>query len=83
MNEAYVLMGVGTVISVVGFLVVQLLNGIRSDIVEIKNYLYKIENDLHSRVNEVDRRHSESLIDIDRRVSKVEARCAVVHQGQQ
>lgn len=83
MNEAYVLMGVGTVLSVVGFLVVQLLNGIRSDIAEIKNYLYKIESDLHGRVSEVDRRHSESLIDIDRRVSKVEARCAVVHQGQQ
>lgn len=83
MNEAYVLAGVGIVISVIGFLVVQLLNGIREDIAEIKSYLFKIEGDLHSRVNEVDRRHSESITDIDRRVAKVEARCAVVHQGQQ
>ena len=81
MNEAYVLAGVGTVLSVVGFLAVQLLNGIRADISEIKNYLFKIESDLHERVNEIDRRHGTSLTDIDRRVAKVEARCDVVHRG--
>lgn len=81
MSEAYVLLGVGATLSIIGFLVVQILNGIRADIAEIKNYLFKIENDLHQRVTEVDRRHSETLVEIERRVSYVEARCAVVHMG--
>lgn len=81
MNETYVLAAIGVVLSVIGFLSVQLLNGIRADIAEIKSYLFKIEGDLHQRVNEVDRRHSDSISDMDRRVTKVEARCAVVHSG--
>lgn len=78
--ESYLIFGVGCLLSVIGFLIVFVLNGIKSEIKEIKGQLSKIEGDLHSRITENDRRHQDQYVAIDRRLATVEARCSMVHQ---
>ena len=56
------------------------LNGIKGQIQDVNNKLDIIEKDLHKRVSEVDRRHEDRLVDIDRRLVKVESRCDMHHQ---
>ncbi len=80
--EAYILFGIGVLLSVIGFLIVFVLTGIKDEINAIKVQLSKIEGDLHDRVTEIDRRHSDETIAIDRRLSHVETRCAMVHRDQ-
>ena len=36
-------------------------------------------DDLHDIIASADRRHSDKIVDIDRRVSKIEARCELHH----
>lgn len=66
-------------LAVIGFLIVHVLNGIKGEINEIKGQLSKIEGDLHSRVTDIDRRHQDKYVDINRRLTNVEARCKVTH----
>ncbi len=66
-------------LAVIGFLIVHVLNGIKSEIGEIKGQISKIEGDLHSRVTDLDRRHQEMAVDIERRVSHIESRCQAEH----
>lgn len=66
-------------LTIIGFLIVHVLRGIQGEIKEIKGQLTKIESDLHGRVTEIDRRHQDTLIEHDRRISKIEARCDVQH----
>lgn len=66
-------------LAVIGFLIVHVLNGIKGEIKEIKGQLSKIESDLHGRVTDIDRRHQEMIVEHDRRISKIEARCDVQH----
>lgn len=69
----------GVMTTVIGFLIVYVLNGIKGEIKEIKGKLDKIENDLHARINETDRRHTEMIVSIERRVSTLEGRCKAEH----
>lgn len=89
MMETYVLFGIGGMLSVIGFLIVRVLNGIESNISEIKTEVRlfredvnELETDLHERVNLVERRTEDRHVDHEHRLSKVEARCAVVHRGE-
>lgn len=66
-------------LAVIGFLIVHVLNGIKGEIKDIKGQLSKIESDLHGRVTDIDRRHQDTLVEHDRRISKIEARCDVQH----
>lgn len=66
-------------LAVIGFLIVFVLNGIKGEIRDIKGQLQKIEDDLHRRVSDIDRRHQNQYVEIDRRLSRTEARCEVVH----
>lgn len=79
--ETYVLFGVGLLLSVIGFLIVFVLNGIKGEIRDVNIKLEKIETDLHKRVTDVDRRHSDQMTEMERRISHVEARCAVEHKA--
>lgn len=79
MAESYVLLGIGALLSIIGFLIVFVLNGIKGEIRDVNEKLEKIETDLHKRVSEVDRRHQDVMVELDRRISKVEARCDVQH----
>lgn len=65
--------------TVIGFLIVFVLNGIKGEIREIKSKLEKIEGDLHTRINETDRRHTDKLVEIERRVATIEGRCKAEH----
>ena len=67
-------------LAVIGFLIVFVLNGIKAEIKEIKGQLGKIEDDLHRRVSVIDQRHQDSKVDFERRLSHVEARCAMEHK---
>lgn len=78
--ETYILFGIGVMLSVIGFLMVFVLNGIKSEIRDVNDKLEKIETDLHKRVSDVDRRTQEQMVDFERRVAKVEARCSVTHR---
>ena len=80
--EVYVLFGIGVLLSVIGFLMIFVLNGIKEEIKDIKIQLSKIEGDLHERVTEMERRQSAETVAIDRRLSHVETRCAMVHRDQ-
>jgi hypothetical protein len=80
--EVYVLFGIGVLLSTIGFLIVLVLNGIKSEISEIKGQLTKIETDLHGRVTEIDRRQISQNVDFERRLSHVEAHFAVLHREQ-
>lgn len=66
-------------LAIIGFLIVHVLNGIKGEIKDIKGQLSKIEGDLHSRVTDIDRRHQDKYVDMDRRLINVEARCRVAH----
>lgn len=66
-------------LTVIGFLIVFVLNGIKGEIKEIKGQLGKIETDLHRRVTVIDTRHQEVQVDFERRLSHVEARCSIKH----
>lgn len=81
--EVYLLFGIGTLLSIIGFLIVFVLNGIKGEIRDVNDKLEKIETDLHKRVSDIDRRHQDQMVEIDRRVSRVEARCEIVHRGEQ
>ena len=65
--------------TVIGFLIVYVLNGIKGEIKEIKGKLDKIEGDLHERINDNDRRHTTMLVDVERRLSTIEGRCKAEH----
>ena len=80
MTETTILFGIGVLLSIIGFLIVFVLTGIKGEIRDVNDKLEKIEGDLHKRVSDIDRRHQDQIVDIDRRVSKIEARCSVVHQ---
>jgi hypothetical protein len=77
MNDAmpFLLLAIGAMLSVIGFLIVFVLNGIKGEISDIKGQLTKIEGDLHARVTEIDRRLTDKHTEIDRRVTTVEAHC--------
>lgn len=79
MSENYLLLGIGALLSVIGFLIVFVLNGIKGEIRDVNDKLQKIETDLHKRVSDVDRRHQDQMVEFERRVSKIEARCDVQH----
>lgn len=97
MTETVVLFFAGTLITALGGAIVLVLNGVKASINDVRDEvkgvknevrdvntkLERIETDLHGRVTEVDRRHQNEIVELDRRVSRVEARCAVVHQGDQ
>jgi hypothetical protein len=68
-------------LTVIGFLIVFVLNGIKAEIKEIKGQLGKIEDDLHRRVTVIDQRHQDAKVDFERRLSHVEARCAMEHKS--
>lgn len=55
---------VSVLLTVVGFLIVFVLNGIKGEIRETKNAVQNLEKDLRDVISE-----------IDRRVTKIEARC--------
>jgi hypothetical protein len=78
--ETYILFGTGVLLSTIGFLIVYVLNGIKAEISEIKGQLSKIEADLHGRISDIDRRNQNQNVEIERRLSHIEARCAVVHK---
>lgn len=80
MTQELVLFGIGVLLAVIGFLIVFVLNGIKGEIRDVNDKLEKIESDLHKRVSDIDRRHQDQMVDIDRRVSKIEARCEIVHK---
>ncbi len=56
-------------VAVVGFLIVYTLNGIKSEIREIKDKVDRIESDLRNR-------HE----DLAERVAKIEANCLALHR---
>jgi archaellum component FlaC len=96
MTEAYVLFFGAALLSALGGSIVIVLGGVKSSIDDVRDEvkgvknevrdvnlkLERIEGDLHGRVSEVDRRHQNEIVELDRRVSKVEARCAAVHRGE-
>lgn len=79
MTQELVLFGIGVLLAVIGFLIVFVLNGIKGEIRDVNEKLEKIESDLHRRVDSIDRRHQEEFTGLDRRVTKVEARCDITH----
>lgn len=81
MSETQVLFITGVMLGVIGFLIVFVLQGIKSEIRDVNDKLEKIETDLHKRVSDIDRRHQDVMVEIDRRLSKVEARCDFQHNG--
>lgn len=81
MSETQVLFIIGVMLGVIGFLIVFVLQGIKSEIRDVNDKLEKIETDLHKRVSDIDRRHQDVMVEIDRRLSKVEARCDFQHNG--
>lgn len=78
--ETYVLFGLGTLISAMGFMAVYILQGISADIRDVKGQLAVAVPELHDRITVAERRHQDTIIEIDRRVTKVETRCEVAHQ---
>ena len=94
MTEPYVLFFATILFSSLGGLIALVLNGVKGSINDVRDevrgvknevkdvnlQLERIEGDLHGRVTEVDRRHQDQMVDIDRRVSKVESRCEVMHR---
>lgn len=57
-------------LTIIGFLAVLTLNGIKSEIKEIKTTVKALEGDLRG-----------SLTDLDRRVAHIEGRCKAEHAG--
>jgi uncharacterized protein YoxC len=56
-------------LAIIGFFAVYTLNGIKSEIKEVKTSLQSLETDLR-----------EGVTSLDRRVSVIEARCSMKHQ---
>jgi hypothetical protein len=79
METQYILGFIGILLSVIGFLIVFVLNGIKGEIRDVNMKLEKIESDLHQRVTDVDRRQREQNVEFERRISKIEARCEAKH----
>jgi hypothetical protein len=79
METQYILGFIGILLSVIGFLIVFVLNGIKGEIRDVNTKLEKIESDLHQRVTDVDRRQREQNVEFERRISKIEARCEAKH----
>jgi len=79
MESQYILGFIGILLSVIGFLIVFVLNGIKGEIRDVNMKLEKIESDLHQRVTDVDRRQREQNVEFERRISKIEARCEAKH----
>jgi hypothetical protein len=73
------LFAVGVLLSMIGFLMVFVLNGIKGEIRDVNDKLERIEGDLHKRVSDIDRRHQDSMTEHDRRISRIEARCEAKH----
>ena len=67
-------------LAVIGFLIVHVLNGIKGEIKEIKGQLSKIEGDLHTRVTDFERRYQDQHVEVERRLSAIESRCAYEHK---
>ncbi len=62
--------------TVIGFLIVYVLNGIKGEIKEVKITVRSLEADLRGRISDLDRRHS----GLDRRVALLEGRCDANHE---
>lgn len=77
--EHITILVIGVLLSTIGFLIVYVLNGIKSEIGDIKGKLGTIETELHSRVTDLERRHEARVTDVDRRLVHVEATCGVQH----
>ncbi len=56
--------------TILGFLIVYVLNGIKGEIKEVKGSLQALERDMR-----------EGVAALDRRVAVIEARCSVHHHG--
>jgi uncharacterized protein YoxC len=94
MTETYILFFATVLVSSIGALIVLVLNGVKGSINDVRDEvkgvkdevrdvnqkLERIETDLHGRVSEVDRRHQDQMVNIDRRVSKIEAHCSIIHK---
>lgn len=55
--------------TVIGFLIVYVLNGIKSEIKDVKTTVKSLENDMRGGIG-----------DLDRRITAVESRCLVYHE---
>lgn len=55
--------------TIIGFLIVYVLNGIKSEIKEVKTTVKSLENDMRGGIG-----------DLDRRITAVESRCLVYHE---
>lgn len=54
--------------TVIGFLIVWVLNGIKGEIKDVKNTVSSLEKDLR-----------DGMANLDRRVTKIEAGCSFIH----
>lgn len=97
MSENAILFFAAILFSALGAMIIMVLNningsidsvrdevrGVKNEVKDVNDKLEKIETDLHKRVSDIDRRHQDQMVEIDRRVSRVEARCEIVHRGEQ
>jgi len=67
-------------LGIIGFLIVHVLNGIKSEISSIKTQISKIEGDLHGRVTDIEHRQQDQINDVRQRVATIEARCEEHHK---
>lgn len=67
-------------LGIIGFLIVYVLNGIKTEIRDVKAAVTRIESDLHKRVSDVDREHSERINDVANRLAHIEATCMAHHK---
>lgn len=66
-------------LTVIGFLVVYTLNGIKGEIKEVKITVKSLEQDLRGGLSGLERRVTDELSDHDRRITRVETRCGGNH----
>lgn len=66
---------IGVLLTVVGFLIVYILNGIKGEISEVKTTVTNLKDDLHQSVKDVDRRVDEIKLD----VTELKTRCDLRH----
>lgn len=69
----------GAMLTIIGWLIVYVLNSIKTEIRDIKEQLGKIETDLHGRITTIDIRHGDRIGDVEQRLAVVEARCEIKH----
>jgi hypothetical protein len=79
MEANHVITLFGLLLSIIGWFIVDVLKGIRAELKAVNQKMDKIETDLHKRVSDIDRRHEERYVSLDRRVSTIEGHCAAVH----